>query len=272
MHTVVCMKQVIDPEVPPHLFEIDPEEKKQVRGTHPLVIGQYSEVAVEIGLQLKEKTDGKVTVITVGGEDTVESLHQALAMGVDQAIRITDPAFEDADAFGKARILAAALRKIEDFDVVLCGRQAGDVELGLVGPFLAEELELPCATIIANVDPHDDKVRLKRPVDIGYEILEASPPLLGTITNDESNVPRYASVRGMLAARRAEIPVWSAADLGLDPDQLGLASAQIVMDELFVPETEIEIEIVQGETGPEKARNLVDRLKEEGLIQRKSDR
>ena len=266
MHTVVCMKQVIDPEVPPHLFEIDPEEMKQVRGTHPLVIGQYSEVAIEIALQLKEKTDGKVTVITMGDEDTVESLHQALAMGVDQAIRVTDPAFEDADAFGRAHILAAALRKIEDFDVVLCGRQAGDVELGLVGPFLAEELALPCATIIANIDPHDGKVRMRRPVDIGYEILEASPPFLATVTNDESNVPRYASVRGMLAARRAEIPVWSADDLGIDPGQLGLSSAQIMMEELFIPETDVEIEIIGGETGAEKARNLVDHLKEEGLI------
>jgi len=266
VHTVVCMKQVIDPEVPPHLFEIDPEEMKQVRGTHPLVIGQYSEVAIEVALQLKEKTEGKVTVITMGDEDTVESLHQALAMGVDQAIRVTDPAFEDADAFGRAHILAAALRKIEDFDVVLCGRQAGDVELGLVGPFLAEELELPCATIVANIDPHDGKVRMRRPVDIGYEILEASLPFLATITNDESNVPRYASVRGMLAARRAEIPVWAADDLGIDADQLGLASARITMDELFVPETDVEIEIIRGETGPEKARTLVDHLRAEGLI------
>lgn len=266
MHTVVCMKQVIDPEVPPHLFEIDPEEMKQVRGTHPLVIGQYSEVAIEVALQLKEKTDGKATVLTMGDEDTVESLHQALAMGVDQAIRITDPAFEDADAFGRAHILAAALHKIEDFDVVLCGRQAGDIELGLVGPFLAEELELPCATIIANIDPHNGKVRMRRPVDIGYEILEASPPLLATITNDESNVPRYASVRGMLAARRAEIPVWSADDLGIDTSQLGLSSAQIMMDEIFIPETHVEIEIIGGETGANKARNLVDHLREEGLI------
>ena len=266
MHTIVCMKQVIDPEVPPHLFEIDAEEMKQVRGTHPLVISAYDEVAIEVGLQLKEKTDGEVTVITIGGEDTVESLHQALAMGVDQAIRITDPAFEDADAFGKAEILAAALRKVGDYDVVLCGRQAGDIELGLVGPFLAEELNLPCATIIANIEPHDDRVRMRRPVETGYEVLEASTPFLGTVTNDESNVPRYASVRGMLAARRAEIPVWSADDLGIEPDQLGPSSAQIAMTDLFVPEKEVEIRIIEGETGAEKAKNLVDYLKEESLI------
>ncbi len=266
MHTIVCMKQIIDPEVPPHLFEIDPKKMKQIRGTHPLVISDYDEVAIEVAIQLKEKTDGKVTIITIGNEDAVESLHQALAMGADQAIRVTDPAFEDADAFGKAQILAAALRNVEDFDVVLCGRQAGDVELGLVGPFLAEELQVPCATLLATIEPHNGKVRLRRPVERGYEILETPTPFVGTVTNDESNVPRYASVRGMLTARRAEIPVWSADDLGLDRDQLGLASAHIQMDELLVPERGVECEILQGETGAEKAKNLVDYLKAESLI------
>lgn len=266
MHIIVCMKQIIDPEVPPHLFEIDPEEMKQIRGTHPLVISAYDEVATEVALQLKEKTDGKVTVITIGGEDTVESLHQAIAMGVDQAIRVTDPASEDADAFGKAQILAAALRKVGDFDVVLCGRQAGDVELGLVGAFLAEEMDLPCATIIANIEPKNGKVHMTRSVESGYEILETSPPFLATVSNDESNVPRYASVRGMLAARRAEIPVWSADDLGIDPSALGLGSAQIQIDELFVPERDVECHLIEGDTGPEKAKNLVAYLREEKLV------
>ena len=266
MHTIVCMKQIIDPEVPPHLFEIDPDEMKQVRGTHPLVISAYDEVAIEVGLQLKEKTDGKVTVITIGDEDTVESLHQALAMGVDHAIRVTDPAFEEADAFGMAQILAAAIRRVGDYDLVLCGRQAGDVELGLVGPFLAEELDLPCASIIANVEPENGKVRMQRSVDIGYEVLEASTPFLATVTNDESNVPRYASVRGMLAARRAEIPVWSAEDLELDADELGLGAAQITIDDLYIPEREVECELIGGETGAEKAKNLVEYLKQEKVI------
>jgi electron transfer flavoprotein beta subunit len=260
------MKQIIDPEVPPHLFEIDSEEMKQVRGTHPLVISAYDEVAIEVGLQLKEKTEGKVTVITIGGEDTVESLHQALAMGVDQAIRVTDPTFEETDAFGKAQILAAAIRKVGDYDLVLCGRQAGDVELGLVGPFLAEELDLPCASIIANVEPENGKVRMQRSVDVGYEVLETSTPFLATVTNDESNVPRYASVRGMLAARRAEIPVWSAEDLGLDEGELGLAAAQITIDELYIPEREVECELIEGETGADKAKNLVEYLKREKVI------
>jgi electron transfer flavoprotein beta subunit len=266
VHTIVCMKQTIDPEVPPHLFEIDPEEMKQVRGTHPLVIGQYSEVAIEVALQLKEKADGKVTVITIGDEATVESLHQAIAMGVDQAIRVTDPGLKDAGPFANAQILAAAIRKVGDFDAVLCGRQAGDVELGLVGAFLAEELGLPCATILATIEPGNGKVRMTRSVESGYEVLETSTPFVATVTNDEGNVPRYASVRGMLAARRAEIPVWSADDLGIDPGALGLGSAQVEMEELFVPEREVECHLIKGDTGPEKAKNLVAYLRQEKLI------
>jgi electron transfer flavoprotein beta subunit len=266
VHVVVCMKQVIDPEVPPHLFQIDLGKKKQIRGRQPLVIGDYDEVAIEIALQLKEKTDGKVTVITVGDKDADESLHQALAMGADEVIRVTDPAFEDADSLGKARILAATLRKMGEFDVVLCGRQAGDVELGLVGPFLAEELALPCATLIAIIDPEDSKIRARRPTETGYDILEISPPLLATVTNDESNVPRYASVRGIMKARKAIIPVWSADDLGLDPAAVGPETMQITLDELFVPKREMVCEIIEGETGTEKAKNLVLRLKEENLL------
>jgi electron transfer flavoprotein beta subunit len=260
------MKQVIDPEVPPHLFEIDPEEMKQVRGTHPLVIGQYSEIAIEIALQLKEKTDGKVTVVTIGDEDTVESLHQAIAMGVDQAVRVVDLGLEDTDAFGKAQVLAAAIQKIGGFDAILCGRQAGDVEMGVVGAFLAEELGLPCATILANIEPENGKVHMRRSVEAGYEVLETSTPFVATVTNDESNVPRYASVRGMLAARKAEIPVWSADDLGIDPTALGLGPAQIEMEELFIPEKEVECHLIEGDTGPEKAKNLVDYLRQEKLI------
>jgi electron transfer flavoprotein beta subunit len=266
VHIIVCIKQVIDPEVPPHLFQIDPETQKQIRGRQPLVIGDYDEIAIEIALQLKEKTDGKVTVITIGDKETEESLHQALAMGADQAIRLADPAFDAADSSGKARILAAALRKIGDFDTVLCGRQAGDVELGLVGLFLAEEMDLPCATLIANFDPADGKVRLRRPTDVGYDILEAPLPFVATVTNDESNVPRYASVRGIMQARKAEIPVWSADDLGLDPAEIGPEAAKVTMDELFIPKREMVCEIVAGETGEERARNLVLRLKEERLI------
>ncbi len=266
MHIVVCIKQIIDPEVPPHLFKIDPVKKVQLRGTHALVISTFDEIALEVALQLKEKTDGRVTAITIGSEEAKEALRMAIAMGADEAILLDDPAFEGADSLGKARILAAAIRKLDDFDGVLCGRQAGDVELGLVGPFLAEEMSLPFIGVVANIEPVDGKVRLKRPVEGGYEYLESPIPFLATITNDESNVPRYASIRRLRMARRREIPVWSAADIGLDPALIGPQAVLLEMEELFVPKREIRCEIITGETGEEKAERLAQRLKELKVI------
>lgn len=265
MHIVVCLKQIIDPEVPFHLFRIDPVAKTQVRGGHPLVISSYDEVAVEVAIQAKEKFGGRVTVVTLGTREALQALHQALAMGADAAVLLCDPAFEGVDSFSKARILAAALRKIGDFDLVLCGRQAGDVEMGLVGPFLAEELGIPCVTLVSNVVAGNGKVRLKRPTETGYEVLEASLPCLATITNDETNVPRYASVKGMRAAMKVPIPTWSAADLGLDPALLK-ELGRIEIDEMWIPQREVWCELISGESAEEKARNLALRLKELGLL------
>jgi len=266
VHTVVCLKQIIDPEIPPHLFRIDPVEMKQVRGTQALVVSAFDEIALEVALQLKEKTGGKVTVLSIAETEGLQALHQALAMGADEAVLLADPAFDGSDSFGKAHILTAALRKMGEFDVVLCGWQAGDVELGLVGPFLAEELALPCVTMVANMDPHDGHMRLRKPIEGGYETLEGPRPLLATIINDESNVPRYASVRGIRMAMRKHIPVWSGSELGLDPAQIGPGAARIHIDELFIPEREARCEFIEGVSGEEKAQRLAERLRELKLI------
>jgi electron transfer flavoprotein beta subunit len=229
-------------------------------------MSDFDAVAREVALQLKEKVDGKVTAITIGAAEAVEALHTALAMGADEAVLISAPAFEETDSFGKARILAAALHKLGEFDGVLCGRQAGDVELGLVGLFLAEMLGLPCATLVANMEPEQGQMRFRRPIEGGYEILETATPFLATITNDESNVARYASVRGIRKAMRTEIPTWSAADLALDPAAIGPETALIEMEELFVPEGDIRCEFIVGESGSGKARQLALRLRELKLL------
>ena len=266
MHIVVCIKQIIDPEIPPHVFQIDPVAKKQIRGRQVLVISTFDEVALEVALQMKEKEDGTVTALTIGESQAVEALHAALAMGADEAVLVSDPAFENTDSFGTAHILAAALQKVGEFDAVLCGRQAGDVEMGLVGPFLAEKVGLPCVTLAANMEAGDGTTRLRRPIEGGYEVLETATPFLATIMNDDSNIPRYVSVRGLRKAMRSEVPVWSAADLGLDPAKLGSETAKIELEELFVPKREIRCEFIEGETGSETGKQLALRLRELKLI------
>jgi electron transfer flavoprotein beta subunit len=260
------LKQIIDPEIPSHLFEIDPVEKKQIRGAHSLVISTFDEIALEVAVQLKEKTASSITAVTIAGPDGVKALHQALAMGADRAVLLSDPAFAQADAYAKASILAAALRALAPFDLVLCGRQAGDVELGLVGPFLAEALQLPCVTLVSNIEAHDDHLFLKRPVEGGYDVLAVPTPLLITVTNDESNTPRYASVLGIRKATRQEVPVWSAADLGLDPVEFTSRNNRLQMTELFIPQRQWQCELIPGESGADKAMSLAHRLKELKLI------
>ncbi|MFZ0546264.1 MAG: electron transfer flavoprotein subunit beta/FixA family protein [Candidatus Promineifilaceae bacterium] len=266
MHAVVCLKQIIDPDIPPHLFEIDPIEKKQIRRSQPLVISAFDEIALEVALQLKKKTAGTVTAVTIAGPDGVQALHRALAMGADQAILLSDAAFEGADSYGKTRILAAALKRLEPFDLVLCGRQAGDIEMGLVGPFLAEALALPFVGLVASVDTREGRLRMKRPIEAGYEILEGQSPLLVTITNDENNVPRLPTVLGIRSATRREIPVWSAAELGLEQVFVGEQGGRPEITELFIPQRESVCELVNGESGADKARTLALRLREMRLV------
>jgi electron transfer flavoprotein beta subunit len=266
MHIVVCIKQVIDPEIPPQVFQIDPVTRKQLRGTQALVVSTFDECALEVALQQKEKTGSKVTALMIAGQEGAETLRHAIAMGADEAIQVTDPAFEDSDSFGKAHILAAALRKLGPFDLVLCGQQAADVEMGLVGPFLAEEMGLPLVALAGNVELAGSKLKVKRPIEGGYATLEAPMPCLMTITNDERNVPRYASIRGIRQAMKRTVPVWSAADLGLEVSEFGPQAARIRIDELFIPQRQVRCELIGGESGEEQAERLALRLRELKLI------
>jgi len=263
VHIVVCLKQIIDPEIAPSEFQIDPVCKEQIRGKHALVISTFDEHALEVAVQAKEKTGGKVTALTIAGEEGSEALHTALAIGADEVVLLSDPTFSDTDSFGKTRILAAALHKLGEFDAVLCGRQAGDVELGVTGPFLAEELGLPCIALVANIEPDRDRVRLRRPVENGYEILEAPLPFVATVTNDESNVPRLPTVRAIRAAVRKAVPIWTAEEIGVEA---GPEAAKIELQELFIPKREVRCEFIGGKSGQEKGENLALRLRELTLI------
>ena len=263
MHLVVCIKQIIDPEIPPYAFQIDPARKRQVRGGHSLVISTFDENALEVAIQVKEKTGGRVTALCIGDQEAVGALRTALAMGADEAFLISDPAYEEVDPLGKVRLLAAALQRLGEFDGVLCGRQAGDIELGLVGPFLAEMMDLPCITLVANLEPVNGRVRLRRVVEEGYEVVEAPCPFVATVTNDESNVPRLPKVRAIRKAVRTPVPVWTAADLGLEPST---PQPRLRLDDLFIPRWERRCEFIPGENDAAKGEQLAQWLRAQKLI------
>lgn len=263
MDIVVCVKQILDPEIHPRDFQVDRVSRKAIQGAAPLVVNPYDENAVEVALQMKGKVDeGKVTAVTLGGETADKALRRALGMGCDEAVWLKDPLFEDLDPMGIAKVLARGIKKLGKADLVLCGRQAGDWDMGQVGYLLAEELSYSCISSVYNLEPKDGKFVVNRGIEKGMEVLEVGAPLLAVVTNHPSNLPRYPSVKRVTMASRRAIPGWSAADLGID----GELSRRITVEDLTVPNYDRQVEIIDGDDGPEKSQKLIQRMIELKLI------
>jgi electron transfer flavoprotein beta subunit len=260
MNTIVCIKQVLDPEIPPAKFKIDPEAKKVIPPPGvPPVISLFDERAVEAACRLKDKHDGKITVISMGPAKAADVVKHAISMGADEGFILQDAAFEDLDSFGTAYVLGKAVQKIGEYDLVLCGRQAADWGSGQVGSILAEILGIPIVTLASDIEAADGKLRVKRVVKDGYEVLEAPTPCLVTVSG-EIGLPRLpAGMRIMLAARK-QVPVWNAQDIGAEAAQLDRASAHIEVTGLSVPTRKTECEIITGDTPSEAAVNLALKL------------
>ena len=260
MHTIVCVKQVLDPEIPPAKFKIDPEAKEVVPPPGvPPVISVFDERAVEAACRLKDKNGGTITVITMGSEKAAEVVKHAIAMGADEGYVLNDQAFEGLDSFGIAYILGKAIQKIGGYDLVLCGRQSADWGSGQVGSILAEILGIPVVTLACDIEAADKTLKVKRIVKDGYEVLEAPMPSLVTVSS-ELGLPRLpAGMRIMIAARK-QVPVWKAQDIGAEPSPLDKANAHIEVTNLSVPTRKTECEIIPGDTPGEAAANLAAKL------------
>jgi len=266
MDLIVCVKQVPDPEAPAASFRIDPVANKvlPMEGTPP-VISPFDEQAVEAALQIKDQQGGKVTVISLGPPSARDVIKHALAMGADEGVLLTDPAFENSDSFATATALAAAIRKIGPWDAIFCGRQAADWDNGQVGSGIAELLGVPSATIAKKVDAVDGRLRVERVLADGYEVVEVPTPCVVTISN-EIGQPRYPTLRGIMAAAKKQVSTWSAADIGLDASQVGSAGSKNRLLKLFIPVREGTCQIVEGETVAEAAVALALKLREAKII------
>src|SRR5919109_1103891 len=227
--------------------------------------GRADEHDIEAALQLKEQQGGKVTIVSLGPDFAQRAVKQAIAMGADEGILLKDPAFEDADSYSTAYILSAAMKKIGAFDLILCGRQAADWDVGQVGPSLAELLGIACVTIAQKIEVVNGTVQVERIVEGGYDVIEAGLPALITVSN-EINKPRYPTLRGIMAAGKKQIPTWDAAALGIDPARLGANAAHARVLKLYVPVHEAHCEFLEGDTDEEKGEKLDLRLREAKLI------
>jgi electron transfer flavoprotein beta subunit len=260
MNIIVCVKQVVDPEIPPAKFKIDPEAKKVIPPPGvPPVISVFDERAVEAACRLKDKQGGTITVISLGPAKAADVVKHAISMGADEGYVLQDETFEDLDSFGIAYVLGKAIQKIGGYDLVLCGRQSADWGNGQVGSILAEILGIPVVTLACDIQAVDGKLRIKRIVKDGYELVEAPMPSLVTVTS-ELGLPRLpAGMRIMIAARK-QIPVWKASDIGAEPAQLDKANAHTEVTSLSVPTRKTECEMISGDSPGEAAANLASKL------------
>jgi electron transfer flavoprotein beta subunit len=266
LNIIVCVKQVPDWEAPADSFKIDPERKKIIPPSNiDPRISLFDEHAIEAALQLKEQQGGKVTIVTLGPDFAQRAVKQAIAMGADEGLLLKDPAFEDSDSYATAYILSAAIKKIGAFDLILCGRQAADWDVGQVGPDLAELLGIACVTIVQKIEVLNGTLQVERIVEGGYDVIEVGLPALITVSN-EINKPRYPTLRGIMAAGKKQIPVWDAATLGIDPACTGPQAAYAKLLKLYVPVHEAHCEFIEGETDEEKGEKLALRLREAKLI------
>jgi len=257
MHIVVCIKQVPDTAN----VKIDPKTNTLIREGVVSIINPFDMYAIEESLRLKERLGGKVTALTMGPPQAESALREAISMGVDQGILVSDRAFAGSDTWATSYTLSAALRKIGDFSVVVCGKQASDGDTAQVGPGLATHLNLPQITYVRKIEEISDKrIVAERMLENGYEVLEAPLPCLITVVK-EINEPRLPSLKGKMAAKKAQIVLWKAADLAADAAKLGLNGSPTKVVRIFTPKPREGGLILTGEP-QETVPVLVEKIKD----------
>lgn len=221
MNVVVCAKVIPAGSV---TIEIDPNTKCMVRSGVPHELDPAAANALEEGLRLTEKHGGEVKVVTMGIADITVGIRNALAIGATSAFHILDDALAGSDTLGTAKVLAAAIKK-EGFDLVLCAGESSDSYSGTVPGQIAQLLQIPPLTFAKELTVEGNKVIIKRQSESGYDVVEAQLPALVAVTSG-INEPRYPQLKGIMAAKKKEVKKYTAADLGLGPDQVGASGAR----------------------------------------------
>jgi electron transfer flavoprotein beta subunit len=231
------------------------------------VASEADNYALEEALRLKEKHGGEVVVLSMGGEEAARVLRSGLAMGADRAIHLLDPKFRGSDEFATAKALAKAIEKDGGADLLLAGVQSDDLGTGMTGTMTAEFLGCPHATVVVGVEVGSDEKSLKVRRELEGGIIETVElPMPAALTIQFGiNQPRYASLKGIMAAKKKEFKVWSAADLELPDDAVGKAGVTYEVKEIFVPERKSKVEIISG-TSEEAALTLIEKLRKEAKV------
>jgi electron transfer flavoprotein beta subunit len=261
MNIVVCIKQV------PGTTEvkIDPQTNTLVRQGIANIINPFDTYAIEEAVRLKEKHGGKVTIITMGPPQAEAALREAISLGADEAVLLSDRAFAGADTWATANTLSKAVLKLEKTDLIICGRQTIDGDTGQVAPEMSEMLGFPFIAYVSKIEEiADGKIRVTRAIEEGHEVIEASLPCIITVAK-EINVPRLPSLRGIMKSKSAKIAVWGIKELGVSADAVGLSGSSTQVVKIFFPRRVSQAEILTGDTSA-KVDKLVEKLREAKLL------
>jgi electron transfer flavoprotein beta subunit len=246
---------------------IDPETNRLNRAGVPAIINPFDRFALEIALILKDKHEGKVTVITMGPQQALEALKDAYGLGADEIILLSDRAFGGSDTLATGYTLSHAIKKIGEYDLILCGKQAIDGDTGQVGAGIAEWLDIPQVVCGTEVEIIDGTVRVKKELDDVYEIIEMGLPAVVTIS--KAFELRNPNIRRRLTATRMDIPVWTAEDLketGLDETRLGLSGSPTKVRKVFAPPPRGSGIKCEGVSASEMAEKLRDYFIQEHVL------
>lgn len=259
MNIVVCMKQVPDTTE----VRIDPATGTLIREGIPSIINPDDKSGLEAALVLKDSVGAKVTVLSMGPPQADLALREALAMGADEAVLLSDRAFGGADTWATSSTIAAALRKL-GFDLIICGRQAIDGDTAQVGPQIAEHLGLPQVSYVSELRLDGDAVVVKRVFEDGYQRIKAKLPCLLTTLKD-MNQPRYMSVNGIFDAYKKEIKVWGLADIEVDQANIGLKGSPTRVKKSFTKGAKSAGKVYEVDP-KEGAKIIVEALKEKFIL------
>jgi electron transfer flavoprotein beta subunit len=264
MNIVVCLKQVPDTTE----LKIDPVKGTLIRKGVPSIINPDDKNALEQALLIKDQNENtKITVISMGPSQAKEALNEALAMGADEAILLSDRFFGGSDTWATSETLAAGIKKIADYDIIFTGRQAIDGDTAQVGPQIAERLNIPQVTYVQNFEFEDEKtVIVERALEDGYEKIRVKTPVLLTAIK-ELNEPRYMSISGIWESFGDEnkVTVWGVDDLDVDRKNIGLKGSPTQVRKSFTPEQKGKGIMLEG-TSDEVAEKMLVELKRKHVL------
>ncbi len=256
MNIVVCIKQVPDTTE----VRIDPKTNTLIREGVASIINPFDLYAIEEGVRLKEKFGGKVTVISMGPKQVENALREAISLGADEAVLMSDRAFAGSDTLATSLALSEGIRKT-GFDVIICGKQAIDGDTAQVGPGIAAHLDIPQITYVKKIESiNDGKILAERMVEEGYEVVESTLPVLITVVK-EINEPRLPSLKGKMKAKKTEIKIITSEDLGIDKTKIGLDGSPTWVMKIFTPPKKEGGKIFEGST-EEVVAKLVSELQD----------